>query len=49
MYAQPVRIIANDRERASGIVDRVREFSDIDLRIEHLLVGDFVVSGEIAH
>jgi DNA excision repair protein ERCC-4 len=47
MPVQPAHIIADDRERASGIVDRLREFPDIDLRIEHLLVGDFVVSGQI--
>jgi DNA excision repair protein ERCC-4 len=44
---QPVHIVADDRERASGIADRLREFPDIDLRIERLLVGDFVVSGQI--
>jgi hypothetical protein len=47
MSVQPAHIIADDRERASGIVDRLREFPDVDLRIEHLLVGDFVVSGQI--
>lgn len=40
-------IVADDRECASGIVDQLKEISDIDLRIEHLLVGDFVVSGQI--
>jgi DNA excision repair protein ERCC-4 len=47
MSVQTAHIIADDRERASGIVDRLKEFANIDLRIEHLLVGDFVVSGQI--
>src|SRR5260221_7158915 len=42
-----VPIVADDRERASGIVDLLRQFPDVELRIEHLLVGDFVVSGQI--
>jgi DNA excision repair protein ERCC-4 len=47
MPVQPAHIVADDRERASGIVDQLKELPDIDLRIEHLLVGDFVVSGQI--
>jgi ERCC4-type nuclease len=42
-----VPIVADDRERASGIVDLLRQIPDVELRIEHLLVGDFVVSGQI--
>jgi DNA excision repair protein ERCC-4 len=41
------RIVADDRERASGIVDQLRELPDVELRVEHLLVGDFVVAGQI--
>jgi len=40
-------IVADNRERASGIVDQLKGIPDIDLRIEHLRVGDFVVSGQI--
>src|SRR6201982_686385 len=47
MSVQTAHIIADDRERACGIVDQLKEFADVDLRIEHLLVGDFVVSGQI--
>jgi ERCC4-type nuclease len=47
MAVQPAQIVADDRERASGIVDLLREIPDVELSIEHLLVGDFVVSGQI--
>jgi ERCC4-type nuclease len=40
-------IVADDRERASGIVDRLREIPDVEVRIEHLSIGDFVVSEQI--
>ena len=47
MTVQPAQIVADDRERASGIVDLLREIPDVELSMEHLLVGDFVVSGQI--
>jgi ERCC4-type nuclease len=47
MLVKLAPIVADDRERASGIVDLLRQIPDVELRIEHLLVGDFVVSGQI--
>jgi ERCC4-type nuclease len=42
-----VQMVADDRERASGIVDQLKKLPNVELPIEHLLVGDFLVSGQI--
>jgi DNA excision repair protein ERCC-4 len=47
MADQLIVIVADDRERASGIIDQLREIPGVEVHIEHLLLGDFVVSGQI--
>jgi DNA excision repair protein ERCC-4 len=47
MSLRLAHIVADDRECASGIVDHLREIPDVDVRIQRLPVGDFVVSGQI--
>ena len=45
--SQPVRINADDRERAGGVVDALREMEDVDLSIEHLRLGDYRVENTL--
>ena len=47
MAGQIIAIVADDRERASGIIDQLREIPGIEVHIEHLSLGDFVGSGQI--
>jgi DNA excision repair protein ERCC-4 len=47
MSYPPTTIVADDRERASGIIDQLRGIPGIEVQIERLSLGDFVVSGQI--
>jgi len=38
-----VRIIADDRERAAGVIEALDAMEDVELSIERLSLGDFVV------
>jgi ERCC4-type nuclease len=40
-------IIADDRERASGILEHLRSFSDVRLRVGHLPTGDYIVDNTV--
>ena len=40
-------IVADDRERASGIIDQLKEIAGIEVHVERLSLGDFVVCGQI--
>jgi DNA excision repair protein ERCC-4 len=47
MARQLVKIVVDDRERGSEIVDRLKLYPDVETRVEHLFIGDFVVSEKI--
>lgn len=40
-------IIADDRETPSGILEYLRAFSEVRLRVEHLLTGDYIVDNTV--
>ena len=41
----PVRIVADDRENAGGTIAELRKRVDVDLAVQRLAVGDFLVEG----
>ena len=43
-----IRIIADDRESAGGVIEELRRFSDVTVDVQRLAVGDFLVEGRIA-
>src|SRR4051794_20189704 len=43
----PVRIMADDREAGSGVIEELRARADVELRIGRMLVGDFDVEDRI--
>jgi DNA excision repair protein ERCC-4 len=44
----PVKIIADDRERAGGVVEVLAARSDVALEVRRLEAGDFLVEGSFA-
>lgn len=40
---QPVRVVVDNRERNSGVPDALATMSHIDVSVEHLPVGDYLV------
>lgn len=45
--AERIHVVADDRERPSGIPDLLADRADVDLRIERLPVGDYVVDDAV--
>ncbi len=41
----PVRIIADDRERAGGVIDVLQRWEGIEVEVRRLRTGDFLVAG----
>ena len=44
----PIRIVADDRERRAGVIDRLREVEDVTVVVERLVVGDYVIDDAFA-
>ena len=44
---QTVEIVADDRERPSGVVDELEKAGKVIVKIEHLSVGDYCVDGAV--
>jgi DNA excision repair protein ERCC-4 len=40
-------IVVDDRERASGILERLRSYSDVRLRVDRLATGDYIVNNSV--
>jgi ERCC4-type nuclease len=40
----PIRVVADDRERAGGVVAELSEFTEVSLEVRRLAVGDFIVA-----
>ncbi|PTX91052.1 ERCC4 domain-containing protein [Opitutus sp. ER46] len=40
-----VRVVADDRERRSGVLEELEVRDDVELRVERLRVGDYLVAG----
>ncbi len=40
-----VEVVVDDRERRSGVVEALRAFSDVRVRVRRLTAGDYVVDG----
>ncbi len=47
MIMQEIKIIADDRERQSGILVILANFADVDLKIERMLLGDYLVDDRL--
>lgn len=43
----PVVLVADDRERASGIPGLLEQMPDVELRVERLALGDYRVEGSV--
>lgn len=43
----PVRVVADDRESAGGVIGELRARTDVEVQIRRLLVGDFEVEDRI--
>jgi ERCC4-type nuclease len=43
MACSPLRVIADDREDAGGVVDVLRSMDDVELRVDRLSLGDYLV------
>jgi ERCC4-type nuclease len=39
----PVSVIADDRERGSGVIKALQEYDEVNIKIERLHTGDFIV------
>ncbi len=50
MHAAPpsVRVVADDRESAGGVIEELRRFSDVLLEVRRLAVGDFIIEDRFA-
>jgi ERCC4-type nuclease len=44
---QPVDIVADDRERASGVIERLSSIPGVSVRIERLAAGDYLADRRI--
>jgi len=44
----PVRIVADDRENAGGVIEALRERNDVVLEVRRLAIGDFIVENNFA-
>ena len=47
MNSEPIRVVADDREATSGVVDALRLHSDCDVEIRRLRLGDYQVGGRL--
>ncbi|MEI8241920.1 MAG: ERCC4 domain-containing protein [bacterium] len=45
--SRPVRIICDDRERSSGVVDELRKLPATDVVVRRLLAGDYLIDGRV--
>ena len=47
MNSEPIRVVADDREARSGVVDALRLHSDCEVEIRRLRLGDYQVGGRL--
>ena len=48
MRMEAVRVIADDREKAGGVIEALRKLDGVEVQVRRLAVGDFEVEGRFA-
>lgn len=43
----PVQIVADDRERQSPVIDALRSHSGVEVTLQHLALGDYLLDGRL--
>lgn len=43
----PISVIADDRERDSGVIKALQEYNEVNIQIDRLRTGDFIVDGRL--
>ena len=44
----PIRIVADDRENAGGVIEELRRFVEVSVDVQRLKIGDFLVEERFA-